>query len=134
MTAKRQKTTSKTRPKSPRNRARRGVRAAYTWQNVRSGVLARLRSKSLRAVARELGLKNHSIIQRIRDGIEPRDSDTRRALGLCEYAPAPVCRVHGVAHGKQCRPRKTFEQNAAEYEAWLKRNLERLSEIAKLYE
>ena len=123
-----QKTTPRSAQNSPQNRAGRGVRGAYTWGQVNRTVSALLRSKSLRAAARELGLRNHSAVQRIRDGIEPRDPQTRAALGLPELGAAQICRVHGVAHGKQCRPRPTPEQNAADYADWLDAHAREIAE------
>ena len=123
-----QKTHSRNSQNRTQNQAGRGVRAAYTWCRVKDTVTALLRSKSLRRVAAELGLRNHSVVQRIRDGIEPRDPQTRAALGLPELGAAQICRVHGVAHGKQCRPRPTPEQNAADYADWLDAHAREIAE------
>lgn len=73
--------------------------------------------------AKRYGL-NAGLVSAIRRGKRQASRRVLAALGIAyaEEALAPVCRVHGVAHGKQCRQRKTFEQNAAEYETWLKRN------------
>lgn len=39
----------------------------------------------------------------IAKGREPKGARVREALGLPALAPAPVCRVHGVVHARQCR-------------------------------
>lgn len=67
---------------------------------------------------------NPGLVSAIRNGKRKASRRVLNVLGILYYeeAPAPVCRVHGVAHGKQCRPRRTFEQNAAEYAAWLTAN------------
>lgn len=118
--------------KSGHNRARRGVRAAYTWAQVKAYVLDCLRSKSLRQVARDLGLKNHSAVQRIRDGIEPHDPAIRAALGLPEYGLAPKCLKCGACHvTKRCTRKPTFEQRAEEYESWLTANADELARRVK---
>lgn len=127
MTAKRQKTTSETAPKSARNRAGRGVRGAYTWENVRAGVLDRLHSKSLRKVADDLGLKTHSAVQRIRDGIEPHDPTTREILSLPKLGLAPKCWKCGACHTtKRCTRKPTFEERAEQYESWKAANADEL--------
>lgn len=57
---------------------------------------------------------------------EPKRPDIRRALGLPSYVPMPVCPKHGIAHDGKCPP-KTFEDNAAAYDAWLIRNARKLA-------
>lgn len=65
----------------------------------------------------------------IAKGRDPKSPAIRSALGLPAYASAPVCPVHGVVHAGRCPRRKTFEQNAAEYQAWKARNLPKLLKI-----
>lgn len=59
---------------------------------------------------------------------DPKSPAIRSALGLPAYASAPVCPVHGVVHQGRC-PRKTFEQRAADYDAWKTRNMPKLLAI-----
>lgn len=64
----------------------------------------------------------------IAKGRDPKSPAIRAALGLPAYASAPVCPVHGVVHQGRC-PRKTFEQRAADYDAWKTRNMPKLLAI-----
>lgn len=67
----------------------------------------------------------------IAKGRDPKSPAIRAALGLPAYASALVCPVHGVVHAGRCprRASRTFEQNAADYQAWRAANLPKLLEI-----
>ena len=70
-----------------------------------------------------------STLRRIIDGdYIPKRPETIRALHLPLTAPVPVCPRHGVAHKGRC-PKRTFEENAAEYDCWRAANAGRIKAI-----
>ena len=62
------------------------------------------------------------------DKYTPQRADIRTALGLPVTAPAPVCPRHGIFHKGRC-PKRTFEENAAEYDRWRAANADRIAAI-----
>lgn len=72
---------------------------------------------------------NPGLVSSIRRGKRQASRRVLNVLGIIYYeeAPAPVCREHGVAHGKQCKHKPTFEENAREYAAWLTSNAAELA-------
>lgn len=85
------------------------------------------RLKTWKAVGAEKGVTG-GMAFRVAHGYDPKSPAIRSALGLPAYASAPVCPVHGVVHQGRC-PRKTFEQRAADYDAWKTRNMPKLLAI-----
>lgn len=77
---------------------------------------------SLRKIADKFGV-SHGAVQRVLQGIEPKDNKIRAAFGLPTYAPAPVCIHCGLVHvTKRCtqrtphkpsKPRRNYKQIAA---------------------
>jgi hypothetical protein len=88
-----------------RKRTARGVRAPYTFAQLKNDLQGAYRPKdrqnSLRAISKKYGV-SHAAVQRVLAGIEPHDPKIRVAFGLPELRPAPVCPKHGVVHAGQC--------------------------------
>lgn len=97
--------------KPRRNRIARGVRAPYTFENLKSDVLylhdAKGANLSLRKIAKKYGV-SHGVIQRVIAGREPVIPHIRSAFGLpphyievtplpCGHAPlrdrCPICKT-----------------------------------------
>lgn len=119
-----------TKPENNTNKqARRGVRGAYTFARLKNDIQGTYRpndrQNSLRAISKKYGV-SHSAVQRVLAGIEPKNNRIRTAFGLPCHSPMPVCPKHGIAHDGKCPP-KTFEDNAAAYDAWLIRNARKLA-------
>lgn len=104
---------------------------AVTARNTLSGRLwaLYLHTRSWRAVAAKFGVSG-AMAFRVAHGHEPKDARIRRAFGMPEFAPAPCCQRCGVPHvSKRCTRRPTFDERAAQYDAWLARNADRLRRI-----
>ena len=104
-----------------------------TCDAIRRGVLAKRASGTpWRVIAAELKVKPGTLCRWIKTGWEPKSNVIRLQLGLPPApALAPVCSKCGVVHiAKRCPSVKpTFEQNAADYRAWLGANADKLQAI-----
>jgi len=92
-----------------------GVRAPYTLEKLKYDLQHSHAQNSLRTIAAKYGV-SHAAVQRVLDGHEPKRPGIRRAFGLPEYVPAPVCPTHGIVHlSKRC-PRKPRPKPNPPYE------------------
>ena len=92
-----------------------------TYQDVADILTARIGIRVTRA----------TVWRFLHEELEPERPALRAALGLPVTAPAPVCPRHGVAHKGRC-PKRTFEENAAEYDRWRAANAGRIAAIVEM--
>lgn len=78
-----------------------------------------------RAIAAEFPGAPPGTLCAIAKGREPKGAVVRQALGLPALAPAPVCRVHGVVHARQCRVVPEWVSRGADFLAARERNIAR---------
>ena len=127
---------------APLHRKKMPVRDTYTWQNVIDGLAPDKRGNvSLRHKAREINQWSesrgfqpcitHGVVQRLEQGVEPKDPKKRLALGLPILAPAPVCGQCGEVHitkrcphSKPAKPRKPRVSVSPENLDWLRAEAE----------
>lgn len=75
--------------------------------------------RSWTRAARALGVSRGTLI-RVANGYEPKAPKIRRTLGLHEFILIAPCKKCGQAHvSKRCTKSKSFDDNAAAYDAWL---------------
>jgi hypothetical protein len=103
----------------PQNRDKPPVQNANTRYDVKSIIYGKIESgKSLRSIANEYGEPvTHMDIKRLKEGIEPKNPDKRKALGYQDYAQ--VIPVQGevppgaqVIGARQCGCGKWFIANS----------------------
>lgn len=70
-----------------------------------------------RAAGARFGITGALAFRIAKQGYVPKDGEICKRLGIPVFAPAVVCPKHGIVHHGRC-PRKTFEENAAEYDEW----------------